>query len=120
MTAGVMGLVSAGAAVGAVARYRVGRFVTQRVTSDFPWGTWVINVLGTLLLGIFYQELDVLHADASAWALLGTGFCGAFTTFSTMSVEAIALFRRRPSMCIAYVGSSLLVGMALAWITQWV
>lgn len=120
MTSAMIGLVGVGAAIGAVSRYRVGRLVSEWAESDFPWGTWVVNVIGTLLLGVFYQELDRLHVYINWWALLGTGFCGAFTTFSTMSVEAIGLFRRRPMMCIVYLGSSLIVGLALAWSTQFI
>ncbi len=95
-------LVGIGAAAGALSRYGIGRLVSQRVQSDFPWGTWIINVFGTLLLGIFFQTFDVLHHDPDWWLLLGTGFCGAFTTFSTMSVEAVKLFRSRPLIACTY------------------
>jgi len=120
MTSAMVALVAIGAALGAVGRYRVGRFISERTESDFPWGTWVVNAMGTLLLGVFYYELDKLHVYVNWWALLGTGFCGAFTTFSTMSVEAVGLFRRRPLLCILYVGSSFAVGLVFAVATQWI
>lgn len=120
MTGAAVGLVGLGAALGAVARYRIGRIVSRRLTGDFPWGTWVVNVVGTLMLGILYQELDRYHVYTAWWAFLGTGFCGAFTTFSTMSSEALHLFRIRPVMCVTYLSSSILVGVLLATLTHWV
>lgn len=113
-------LVAGGAAVGAVARFRLGQLISYYARSDFPWGTWCVNVLGTALLGIFYQLFDRFHTYNDWWALLGTGFCGAFTTFSTMSVESIALFRKLPLLCILYLGSSFIAGVLLAYATGWI
>jgi fluoride exporter len=70
-------LVALGAAVGAPARYLVDRVVPRH------WGTLLVNVLGSLLLGLF------AGLDPHPYALLGLGFCGAFTTFSAFAVEAV-------------------------------
>ncbi|WDM02695.1 CrcB family protein [Alicyclobacillus cycloheptanicus] len=113
-------LVAGGAMVGALSRYGIGRFVTQWTRGDFPWGTWMINVSGTLLLGLFFQLFQALHHAPNAWLFLGTGFCGAYTTFSTMSVETVQQFRSRPLKACGYVGSSYACGFILAWITQWI
>lgn len=70
-------LVALGAAVGAPLRWLVGRLVPG------PRGTLVVNVLGSALLGAS------LGLGPSSYALVGTGFCGALTTFSTFAVEAV-------------------------------
>lgn len=112
-------LVAIGSSSGAVARYVIGQSVAKVNNSIFPWGTWIINIIGTLLLGIFTQLFSVLNHDINWLLLLGTGFCGGFTTFSTMSVEAIRLFRTKFLLGIVYLGSSLALGLTLAFMTQW-
>jgi CrcB protein len=70
--------------LGAVARYRVGAAVAARVAGDFPLGTLLVNLTGTLALGV----LAGAAAPASAQLLLGIGFLGGYTTFSTWMVES--------------------------------
>jgi fluoride exporter len=85
----------AAAAVGAPLRYVVDGYVSDRVGADrvgaFPWGTFVVNVSGSLLLGIL-SGLALYHAfPDTPRVILGTGFCGAYTTFSTFSFETVRL-----------------------------
>jgi fluoride exporter len=80
-------LVALGAAVGAPLRYLTDRFVQSRHDSVFPWGTFAVNVAGSLLLGL----LVGLPASGPVAALAGTGFCGALTTYSTFSYETLRL-----------------------------
>ena len=87
----LIALLLLGGAVGAPARYLLDGFVQDRVEGVFPWGTFVINVSGSLLLGIItglslYHGLGDLPRTAIA-----TGFCGAYTTFSTFSYETVRL-----------------------------
>lgn len=112
-------LVGLGSAVGALARYSLGNAITRVNNSQFPWGTWIINMLGTLLLGLFFNEFSVLHRDPDWWLILGTGFCGGFTTFSTMSIETVKLLRQRALLGVVYLGSSLALGFIIAWMTKW-
>jgi fluoride exporter len=78
-------------AVGAPVRYLVDGFIGDRTEGVFPWGTFVINVSGSLLLG-FLTGLALYHAFPKApKVVLGTGFCGAYTTFSTFSFETVRL-----------------------------
>lgn len=81
-------LVLAGAAVGAPLRFLVDRFIAARHDSVFPWGTFAVNVTGSLLLGAVAGSG---RGDGWALPLLGAGLCGAFTTFSTFGYETLRL-----------------------------
>jgi fluoride exporter len=86
----IAGLMVAGAA-GAVLRYLVDRYVQGRVESDFPYGTVVINVTGSLVLG-FLTGSALHHGLSATWVtVLGTGLCGAYTTFSTFTYDTFRL-----------------------------
>ncbi|MFC7387871.1 fluoride efflux transporter CrcB [Sphaerisporangium rhizosphaerae] len=80
-------LVILGAALGAPLRYLTDRFVQARHDAAFPWGTLTVNVSGSALLGF----LVALPAGDGVMALLGTGFCGALTTYSTFGYETLRL-----------------------------
>jgi CrcB protein len=80
--------------VGAVARFLVDRAVRLRWAPDFPWATLFINVSGSLALGVL-TGLVLFRGDPSNLRLiLGTGFCGGYTTFSTASFETVRLIQR--------------------------
>ncbi|MFT3715188.1 MAG: fluoride efflux transporter CrcB [Gordonia sp. (in: high G+C Gram-positive bacteria)] len=79
--------------LGAIARFTQDTVVKSKVTSAFPWGTFTINVIGSLILGLI-TGLVVFGGHADAWrVLLGIGFCGGYTTFSTAMFETAALIR---------------------------
>ncbi|HET7490029.1 MAG TPA: fluoride efflux transporter CrcB [Acidimicrobiales bacterium] len=78
-------------AVGAPARFLVDGWVADRVGGAFPWGTLVVNVAGSLVLGVV-TGLVLYHGfPATTRVVAGTGFCGAFTTFSTFAYETVRL-----------------------------
>ena len=84
--------IALGAAVGGVARYYLSTAVQHRLGATFPWGTLLINVSGSLLLGfIIRYALATPSMSLELRALLTTGFCGGYTTFSTYSYETAAL-----------------------------
>ncbi|MFI5783331.1 fluoride efflux transporter CrcB [Nocardia sp. NPDC051570] len=84
-------LVFLGAALGAPARYLTDRAIQTRHDSLFPWGTFTVNLVGCLILG----GLTGAAATTPALTLLGTGFCGALTTYSTFSYETLRLLEQR-------------------------
>jgi fluoride exporter len=91
MTLGLFLVVTAGGIVGAPSRYLLDQFVTGRISSGLPWGTLAINLSGSLLLGFLTGLTLAGHFPPTAKALLGTGFCGAYTTFSTFTFETVRL-----------------------------
>lgn len=81
----------AAGAVGAPLRYFVDTIIQERNEGAFPWGTLVVNASGSLLLG-FVTGLALYHAfPDTPRIVLGTGFCGAYTTFSTFGFETVRL-----------------------------
>jgi len=115
MTATALAGVSVAGAVGAPARYIVERAITRRRAGAFPLGTFVVNVSGSLVLGLI-AGAALYHGFAGApRAWLGTGFCGAYTTFSTFGLETVALEERgERRVASTYVLLSTIVGCAAA------
>jgi CrcB protein len=83
-------MVLIGGAIGAPLRYVTDLIVQSRHDSVFPWGTFLVNVIGSLVLGV---TAGLVSATAPQWVypLIGTGFCGALTTFSTFTYETVRL-----------------------------
>lgn len=83
---------------------------------EWPWGTFLANVLGAFLLAWIATELSEIVVPARLWRpVLGTGFCGALTTFSAFQVETIEIARHgRPGLAAAYALVSIAVGMTFA------
>jgi len=109
-------LVVLGAAIGAPARWWVDQWIQGRRDSVFPLGTLLINLSGSFLLGVI---LGVASRSAGAdwWvALLGTGFCGGYTTFSSFGLETVRLLDDGSwPTALLNVGASVLVGLAAAF-----
>ncbi|MGW7003637.1 fluoride efflux transporter CrcB [Streptomyces sp. NPDC054933] len=84
-------LVIAGAMVGAPLRYLTDRTVQAKHDTVFPWGTFIVNVVGCLILGVVTGAAAAGAASSHLQLLLGTGLCGALTTYSTFSYETLRL-----------------------------
>lgn len=107
-------LVALGGAFGALSRYLLDLAVTARVGAALPWGTLVVNLLGSAAFGLLVGLVSADHADSRV-ALLGVGFCGAFTTASALAWETLALAEsRRPGRAVANLALSVTLGLALA------
>jgi fluoride exporter len=102
-----------GGAVGALARAGLAEAMPADA-GDWPWHTFVANQLGALLLAWLVTELSEVVVPTRFWRpLLGTGFCGALTTFSAFQVETIQIARHgRPALAAVYALVSIAVGMA--------
>ncbi|WP_433592909.1 fluoride efflux transporter CrcB [Nocardia sp. CA-145437] len=104
-------LVILGAMVGAPVRYLTDRAIQTRHDSVFPWGTLTVNLAGCLILG----ALTGAATSSPTFALLGTGFCGALTTYSTFGYETIRLTEERSYLYAALnVTVSLVAGLGAA------
>ena len=104
--------VAVGGAVGAALRFGVSGWVQEWAGGAFPWGTMVVNGLGSLLLGFAVVWLEAAATSADLRAFATIGLLGAFTTFSTFSYEAVALLRDGDTWGAAsYVAGSLLAGL---------
>jgi CrcB protein len=108
--------ISGGGFLGANARYLVGLWAAERFGAAFPWGTLLINVTGSFVLG-FYLTLvtERFTGRATTRLFLATGFLGAYTTFSTLSYEAVQLLLGGATVPgLAYVVGSIALGLAAA------
>ena len=105
----------AGGAVGALARAGLAEALPADA-GEWPWSTFIVNQLGALLLAWLATELTEVVVPTRFWRpLLGTGLCGALTTFSAFQVETIQLARHdRPGTAALYAAVSIAVGMACA------
>lgn len=110
-------LVALGAAVGAPMRYLVDRRIQTWHPSVFPWGTSLVNLSASLVLGLSTGAFIAGAAPQSLQLLVGTGFCGALSTYSTFSYETLRLFELGSSRAAALnVGISVIgsIGAAFA------
>ncbi|OKO97214.1 hypothetical protein BRO54_0227 [Geobacillus proteiniphilus] len=104
--------VAIGGFFGAMARYIVSRWAARR-SPRFPLGTLIVNLLGSFLLG----WLAGSGAADAAKLLVGTGFMGAFTTFSTLKWESVQMMQQRQwAKVVVYLAATYLCGVWLAWL----
>ncbi|WP_079710897.1 fluoride efflux transporter CrcB [Paraliobacillus ryukyuensis] len=104
-------LVAIGGFAGANARYFVG-VTFNRVDPLRPFGTWIANITGSFLLGFLFVATDNNLLPSMMWTLLGTGFCGAYTTFSTFGTELVSmLVKKAYRRAILYAFSSIAISL---------
>lgn len=106
-------LVALGAAVGAPLRYLVDRAVQARHDRLFPWGTFAVNAAGSFVLGVL--ATTGLHTPEPVMALVGTGLCGALTTYSTFGYETVRLLQERARLfALLNAVASVIAGLGAA------
>ena len=112
--------IALGGAGGALARHWLSGLVHASAKTHFPWGTLSVNLLGSFLIGIMYiliVERGLVHPDWRSVAIVG--FLGAFTTFSTFSLETIALLEAgQPGLALGYVLGSVVVCIFAVWLAM--
>ncbi len=105
--------VAAGGAVGAVLRYGVGRAATSWFGLGFPYGTLMVNILGSLLMGVFIGLMAKYQASHQALHLfVAIGLLGGFTTFSSFSLDVVSLAQRgEMTSALLYAAGSLVLSV---------
>ncbi len=106
-------LVAVGGAIGSMFRYGTGLAATRLLGPGFPWGTITVNVVGSFVIGLFVELIARrFNASEPLRLLLVTGFLGGFTTFSSFSLDAVALIERgQGALSLVYMLAS--VGLSL-------
>lgn len=108
--------ISLGAILGANARYWLGLWLAQQTYSRFPLPTFFVNVTGSFLLGLLAGYTHT-RPHPPLTLLVGVGFCGSFTTFSTFSLEIFNLWQQGEGwIALLYVVASLVGGFGGAWL----
>ena len=101
-------LVGIGGATGSLVRYSLGKFISKKSTTHFPVGTFIINITGAILLGV----VSTIGVSSNLMLLLGDGFLGAYTTFSTFMYEGFNLFQEYKKLnAFIYILCSLILGI---------
>jgi len=111
-------LAGIGGMFGACARFGLGALVNSKIKtiSPYPIGTFIINATGSFFLGLLAKWHLEGNIGDNLWLLLGIGFCGAYTTFSTFGTETITLIdAKRFKLASIYVIASVLFGIIFAW-----
>jgi CrcB protein len=110
-------IVGFGGFIGTVARFLTSRYFQENIASVFPWSTFTINIIGSLLIGIFYgisEKGDFMSPDVRLF--LTVGICGGFTTFSTFSNDAFLLLRQDEWLRFAfYTSMSFFLGLVAVY-----
>ena len=106
-------LVGTGGVIGSIARILCQKYLYEWFPHPFPWGTFVVNMVGCFLIGIFYAVSEKGSLLTPEWRiLLTTGFCGGFTTFSTFTYENIQLLKSADySYLLLYIFGSVILGI---------
>ena len=115
-------IVGLGGFIGTVARFIISRFFQVNITSVFPWSTFIVNIVGCLLIGIIYgisEKGDFLSSDIRLF--LTVGICGGFTTFSTFSNDSFLLIHEQEWFRFAlYTSLSIFIGLMAVYVGRFI
>jgi fluoride exporter len=115
----IYSIIGLGSALGGLARYLCGLAASQW-GGEFPWGTLLVNVVGSLVIGCFVTLTGPdgrVYVRTMGRQFIMIGLCGGYTTFSAFSLETLQLLRaHRPAAAVVYVLASLLLGLVAVWV----
>ncbi len=111
-------LVGLGGGIGSMARYICQRWFANLIVHPFPWGTFVVNVVGCFLIGIFWGISFKSFEENESWKLfLMTGLCGGYTTFSAFTLEGVGLLKEQKlALFFLYMAGSVVAGLLATYI----
>lgn len=114
--------VALGGALGAVARYKVSGLMVALMGHGFPWGTLIVNLLGSFLMGVLVEFGALkLNLSQEVRALLAVGFLGAFTTFSTFALDVSVLTGRGETLLAGgYIAASVALSILALFVGLWI
>lgn len=108
--------IGAGGAIGAISRYLVSGWVHSFMGASFPWGTFAVNMIGSLLIGFFAGIVEEVSFSQNVKLFIFMGLLGSFTTFSTFSYENFQMMRDSEyGFIAANVGASVILGLAMVF-----
>ena len=122
MRAMILAAVGVGGAIGSMARYLIAGWVQSPAWNGFPYGIFIVNVTGGLLMGIFTEAMALkFHVAPDVRAFLTTGILGGYTTFSTFSLEASLLIQRQLyGQATVYIAGSALLSILALFAGLWI
>lgn len=111
-------LVGLGGGIGSIARYLSSKWIYNIYPHHFPWGTFIVNVIGCFLIGLFWGISFKSFESNEQWKMfLMVGLCGGFTTFSAFTLEGIGLLKeQRLFLFFLYVAGSVVAGLLATYI----
>ncbi|PEJ56389.1 fluoride efflux transporter CrcB [Bacillus sp. AFS017336] len=113
----MMIIIGIGGGIGAICRYALGNYVNKKHTTIFPFGTFVINILGSFILGLTNHLYLDQSISTTMWLFIGVGILGGFTTFSTFGYEAIQLIlSKKFKTALSYIILSTIISIFCAYI----
>jgi fluoride exporter len=113
--------VAVGSMLGGMSRFWMSRFVAERVGETFPWGTVIINISGSFVIGVFYAltlpegRLNTSRSFVAQFCMVG--ICGGYTTFSSFSLQTLTLLRDRQWL---WAGGNVAISVAACIVAVWV
>jgi fluoride exporter len=109
--------IALGGGLGSVLRYLTSVIMNKYIQSSFPYATFIANIFGCLLIGLFFGYLEKQHAISSNLKFfLITGLCGGYTTFSTFSHENVTLLQSNQMLTVfLYISLSVFMGLMATW-----
>lgn len=110
-------IIGTGSFIGGVLRYLISKLIQNSMISSFPFGTFVVNILGCFLIGVIYGLSERGNYISTEWRMfLTVGFCGGFTTFSTFANENVSMLRDGNFMSFAvYTSLSVFLGLSATY-----